>query len=391
MPTKMKQFNNQWQARVWSNGQQVASRLFPGGRKGGPEWREAKRWEEEQRKLYQSGKPILTDLERLMNWGELFLAETARRTSHKDQMEKQLVMQTFYAFCRMENIKSLDGVTPAKASKFLAGICDNKGAKRANKYRTRLITAWNYGVSFIDGFSQIIAPFKKVPKFPADKPIRYVPPDVDVMQVMQCAQGQDLVMLFVFYYTGARANEVFKLLWSTDLNLADNKIRLVDHKMHGGGQRERWLPLHPELLKALSWWHDTRPCKVDNVFFQQENDTHKGEPYKHRNRLMPALCKRAGVKPFGFHSLRRKSATIAFSAQGLGAAQMLMGHYRASTTDIYVESWGLYADRVEVVDSLGKNSVGEALGNHFSKMVMPQNLADSEAFCKPAVVNQQPL
>ena len=59
-----------------------------------------------------------------------------------------------------------------------------------------------------------------------------------------------------------------------------------------------------------------------------------GEPFRQRNKFMARLCERAGVKPFGFHALRHKSAAIIFVAQGLDAAQILMGHSQATTTNI---------------------------------------------------------
>jgi len=88
MPTLMKKFDNQWQGRVYANGKQVASKLFPKGKKGGPEWRAAKQWEEEEKQKHLAGVTILSDFERLLQWGELFLEHTARTTSPKDLNEK---------------------------------------------------------------------------------------------------------------------------------------------------------------------------------------------------------------------------------------------------------------------------------------------------------------
>ena len=94
--------------------------------------------------------------------------------------------------------------------------------------------------------------------------------------------------------------------------------------------------MHPELAKALRWWQAVRPCVVDNVFMQEHCDGMLGEPFQQRSKLMPRLCRKAGVKPFGFHALRHKAAAITFTAGGLAVAQTLMGHSRATTTDIYV-------------------------------------------------------
>jgi hypothetical protein len=95
---------------------------------------------------------------------------------------------------------------------------------------------------------------------------------------------------------------------------------------------------------------------------------------------MPTLCKRAGVKRFGFHALRHKSAAITFVSGGLNAAQTLMGHYRATTTDTYVRSAGLYTDHRAILDALGNSGIGQAIGG-LLEMEMPQELAAPEAFC----------
>lgn len=193
-----------------------------------------------------------------------------------------------------------------------------------------------------------------------------------------------LVMLLAFYYTGARRGEIFRLTWA-DVDLQAGIIRLTDHKGGSGKKRTRWLPLHPTLVDALRWWQEARPCMVDNVFMRLESHTHMGEPFTERNKLMPRLCERAGVKPFGFHAIRHKAAPIAFMAGGLNAAQQLMGHARATTTDIYVRSAGLYADKQILVDALGDSGIGVAANALFTKM--PHEKQPHEAFCKQENVN----
>ena len=55
MPTLRPKKGNRWMARVVIDGKQVACKMFPPGKKHGPEWRAAKEWEEEQRKLAEAG------------------------------------------------------------------------------------------------------------------------------------------------------------------------------------------------------------------------------------------------------------------------------------------------------------------------------------------------
>jgi integrase len=189
---------------------------------------------------------------------------------------------------------------------------------------------------------------------------RYVPPEEDVVKVLQLAKGQDLVFLMAMYFTGARRGELFRLSWE-DIDLPGDRIRMIDNKGGHGQQRERWLPMDPELAKAFVWWRDARPVAVDNVFMQTQSDAHMGQPYRDRMHFMDTLCARAGVKPFGFHAIRHKSAAITFVAKGLNAAQILMGHSRATTTDIYVRSAGLYADQGAILEALSASVIGRAV------------------------------
>lgn len=387
-------------ARVILDGKQVACRMFPPGRKGGPEWRAAKQWEEEElekAKLAVEQPPTLTGLERLLAWGNAYLAHVERTMSHQTHVEKNTVMKDFFAFCGTEGIDCLESVTGPKIYRHLAAIADERGANVANKHRKNLLAAWNWGVDFVEDFPQGACPVKKTKPFPVEKGERYVPPEEDVIKVLQVAKGQDLVMLLTMYFTGGRRSEIFRLSWERDIRLETGKIRLTDHKGGGGAKRSRWLDMHPELIKTLSWWHNVRPCRVDNVFMQIHCKKHMGEPYRQRRFFMEKLCEKAGVKPFGFHAIRHKSAAITFVGGGLNAAQVLMGHYRATTTDTYVRSAGLYANQEVILDALGGSSIGQvAMGltesmeagdsleqayRLLQEKEMPHELAAREAFC----------
>jgi len=369
-------------ARVVVDGKQVAYRQFPPGKKGGPEWRAAKEWEEEQLKiaLTQKAQTVTpSGLEMLLAWGENYLAHAKRTMARQTCVEKQTVMKGFFAFCRSEGIEDLGQLTKAKALKHLSALADARGGKVANKARKNLIAAWNWGVDFVEGFPQIVPPFRQVRPFPVEKGQRYVPSEEDVIKVLWEARGQDLVFLLTLYYTGARRGEVFRLTWE-DVNLEEGKIRLTDNKARTGEKRVRWLDMHPELIKALFWWQEARPCMVDHVFMQTQSDSNMGQPYRARLHFMDTLCRKAGVKPFGFHAIRHKSAAIAFVSKGLNAAQILMGHARATTTDIYVRSAGLYAPQGMILEALGSSGIGQAVGGLLER-AMPRKLEPSKAFC----------
>lgn len=405
MPTLRRDRGNGWWARVILNGRQIACKMFPPGKKGGPEWRAAKQWEEEQTRLAQAEQVIPTDLERLMSWGNEYLEHARRTMSHKTHVEKQLVMRDFFAFCGNEQVCALEDITPAKAYKFLSGVMEKREAEAdpdakterkrggvlgnpanvANKYRKNMLAAWTWGTDFVEGFPQMLSPFGRVKPFPVEKQDRYVPPEGDVIKVLQKARGQDLIMLLTLYFTGARRGEVFGLSWA-DVDLDAGKIRLTDHKAGNGQKRVRWLQMHPELVKALSWWREARPCQVENVFMQTHCDTSMGEPFRQRRHFMKDLCDKAKVRPFGFHAIRHKSAAITFEASGLNSAQVLMGHYRATTTDLYVKSAGLYSDQSAILEALGGSGIGSAI-TELLEREMPQEGEALEAFCTQGYVH----
>ena len=384
MPTKLKSRGNCWLARVVIDGQQVDSKVFPPGRSKGPEWMAAKTWEVERKKefleLRERQRKTLTGFGLLLAWGEAYLDHVGRTMSRITLTEKQTVMQALFGYCREAGLTGVEDLTRSTWTLFLTKV--------ANVYRKNLLAAWNWAAdSGFPGFPQAHCPLERIRPFPVEAGVRYVPPEEDVIKVLQQAHGQDLVMLLTYYYTGARRGEVFRLLWS-DVNFDSGSIRLVDHKGRDGSSRARWVPMHPELAKALRWWQAVRPCVVDNVFMQEHCDGMLGEPFQQRSKLMPRLCRKAGVKPFGFHALRHKAAAITFTAGGLAVAQTLMGHSRATTTDIYVRSAGLYGDRSVMMDALGESSIGIA-AEQLLEMEMPRRPEPREAFCKHGSVNNR--
>jgi len=380
MPSLRRDRGNGWWARVIVDGRQIACKMFPPGKKGGPEWRAAKEWEEETRKTAEANlPPTPTDLELLLAWGDSYLQHVERTMRRQTKVEKKTVMKAFFAHCKAIGIDGLEGITRPRVYQFLSAIADEKGPNRANVYRKNLLAAWNWGIDYVDGFPQSAAVIERIRPFPVTRQARYVPPEEDVIKVLQLVKGQDLVFLLTMYYTGARRGEVFRLSWA-DVDLPGNRIRLTDNKGGNGEARERWLAMHTELAKALAWWKDARPCATDNVFMQTQSKAYMGQPYRQRMHFMNTLCERAGVKPFGFHAIRHKSAAITFVAKGLSAAQILMGHSRATTTDIYVRSAGLYSDHGAILDALSESVIGKAVSDMMEK-AMPLEGETPEAFC----------
>ena len=82
---------------------------------------------------------------------------------------------------------------------------------------------------------------------------------------------------------------------------------------------------------------------------------------------------------------RSKAAEIVYLAGGKSNdAQTLLGHAQASTTNRYLKSAGLYADKSQVVNAIMESSVGQAAAEQVRKAIAPE-MAVSEAICKQSL------
>ncbi len=130
-----------------------------------------------------------------------------------------------------------------------------------------------------------------------------MPPEEDFWKAYEKANQAGRAMLLLMLHTGARRMEVFRLLWS-DVDIQGRKIRFGTRKSGHGGMEYAWVPMTTELHSTLViHWMTSH-----SVFVFTDPET--GEPYTARQHYMENLCKRAKVKPFGFHAIRHLSATI---------------------------------------------------------------------------------
>jgi len=104
-----------------------------------------------------------------------------------------------------------------------------------------------------------------------------------------------------------------------------------------------WLPMSDELHEELWWWWNHRPIKdTPFVFVSTSNKPgrHYGKPYTERRWFMETLCKRAGVRPFGFHALRRYVASVLADTHKVSAktVQRILRHKNLATTERYIQN-----------------------------------------------------
>jgi integrase/recombinase XerD len=143
--------------------------------------------------------------------------------------------------------------------------------------------------------------------------------------------------LYAVIDTGARIDEMLSLKRS-QVNFDQLFITV-----RGKGQKERILPMSPELRKVLYRWmqkHD----------FQYVFPTHEGNKWQYRNslRYLKVLGKRLGIEgvrvswhtfrhTFGYNYAKTVARVTGDARNGIFHLQRQLGHSSLQTTRIYVE------------------------------------------------------
>ena len=107
-------------------------------------------------------------------------------------------------------------------------------------------------------------------------------------------------------------------------------------RLHSDRQADYFpLPEDSELYRALKWQWENRGKNSPYVF----TDPDTGQKYVHRNKFMKTLCKRAGVKPFGFKALRKFGPSVLNDIHrvSIKKLQRLLRHRTQTTTEIYLK------------------------------------------------------
>lgn len=171
-------------------------------------------------------------------------------------------------------------------------------------------------------------PTERIKKFPVGKKRKYIPPIEDVKAVLSLAKPMDRLYLLVLSHTMGRVNAVNQLRW-TDVH--KNHISLYTRKARNSDLKEIVIPMNAVLRETIR----QIPMVSEYVFINPRT----GRPYVYRKTFLSTLCKNAKVPRFTFHCIRHFTASL-LDNKGvpLTDIQKLLGHERATTTDIYLQS-----------------------------------------------------
>lgn len=328
MPYQMK--NGKWRAKKMIEGV-VKTRVFPTKT-------EAKKWEAAQsQELWEAPTPTPTIC--LIDFCTAYLKMIEEQYPKRTFNEKTLACKRVLQI--LPPAKAVMDMTVNDCMEVLRHVARECGGNVANKCRKNMAAAWEWGKRLY-GLPPV-NPFKEADKFAYDKKPRYVPPEADFWKVYEVAQEQDKVFLLFLLHTGARRTEAFRLDWA-DVDFERQQIRLGTRKTASRGMEYAWVPMTTELMHALA---QIRGMRVAGPVFVNPAT---GEPFTERMHLMGNLCKRAGVKHFGFHAIRHLAATImAHAGLDLPSVQTVLRHQSPNTTARYIRSLGVQANKLDEV------------------------------------------
>ncbi|GFM36904.1 tyrosine-type recombinase/integrase [Desulfovibrio psychrotolerans] len=293
--------------------------------------REGEEWIVQERKLLKAQCPVP---KRLMysDAARRYLCDCKARMQPTTVAEKYAHLTEFGTYTGGDI--AVEGVTVSFAKKFIAHTQAEKGNKSANRRLRTMKACWNW---FKD--EQPDNPWKNISMYPEEEVAKYVPPPEDVAAVRLAAAPWQQQFLDVLLTTGARLGEIMNLTWE-DVNLERKRLSLWTRKRKGGAKQSRILPISPKCLPIFKQLWEERDRQSRFVFTNPETGGQFTKLQPRLRYMLERLCRKVGVKPFGFHSLRHYvSQRLMDSGKAtLTDIQLLLGHQRATTTDIYLRS-----------------------------------------------------
>lgn len=278
-------------------------------------------WEQEQ-----------TPMVSLLEWASAYLDYAQMAVSDGMFREKRSILSRFLKQHGKPQA-SVESLTVSQVYDHLQRQAKSRSGNAANKDRTHLGAAWKWGIRYDK--CPAPNPFFRVDKFHHDKQHHYMPPMEDFLKVVGVADRQDRVLLWTYYHTAGRRQEILNLRWD-DVDFNQQRLRLYTRKRKGGNLEADWVDMTDDLA-ALILEH-REAADSEWVFVKRSRGKGYLEPFRTGRKKWPkALCKRAGVKPFGCHGIRALTATtLAYGDAPMVAIKQHLRHKNLSTTEAYI-------------------------------------------------------
>jgi len=320
---------SQWRAKVTIQGQRYTS--LHRTKKAAIAWENAKRADlKKKEKRSHRGLDLLTFCSKYQIYAERF----TQKTYDEKKAVCRRVLKAWGSSFLVEDI------TPEMIQTYLDSQAKSRSNNASNRDRKNLMAMWTFGRKILKLEDN---PLIEIEKRSHERQPQYVPPVEDVLKILMVATRIERIFLDCYLQTGARRSEIFRWTWHEDINLVRRKVRLGSRKSKDGSMKYRWIDMNQDLHDSLQWlWNNRKFRQSLYVWINDNPGPNYGKPYKYRQRFLSGLCKRAGVKKFGFHAIRRLVASILQDSGkvSLKKIQLLLGHSSLATTERYIYHLG---------------------------------------------------
>jgi integrase len=254
----------------------------------------------------------------------LYLDYTQRRFAEKTHKYKVFV---YREFLRNTGDLPLDRISSQVIEKYLCTRPTNVNYNRHRKDLSALF-AWVIKRGYL-----AFNPCSPIDRMPEPEFRRQVPTTEEMTKIL-LASGPNRPFLLILYHTLARVDEILRLRWD-DVNFSQRTVRLWTRKRKDGSWHFDILPMNDDLYEVL-WALWKKKGHPEWVFPNPKT----GDRFYYRRRIMRSTCKRAGVRPFGYHAIRHYVASLLADREkvGITTVSRLLRHQSIRTTEIYLHA-----------------------------------------------------
>ncbi|MFA5323365.1 MAG: site-specific integrase [Smithella sp.] len=316
-----------WQDKVrgdWRYKFSLLKRTYAGG--GFATKGQARAAREERRKEVKSPTRRPTIGTAFSEVANQYLDWSKRKHVKKTYEYKAMVFRQFIANC---GDISTDQITLGIVHAYLSTRPSNHNY---NVHRKELSSLFNWSIKHLG--EPRVNPCVDLDKMPEQKHKKEIPTYQEFLRLLAAAGSGERELLLILAYTMARIDEVLRLTWQ-DINFERKIVTLWTRKNTAGEWKERAIPINKDLESVLAVLWSKRK-QEQWVFYNAK----EGSRYNRRPKLMKSLCRRAGIKPYGFHAIRHFSSTYAHDMLKVptGVLSGILGHEEKRTTEIYLHS-----------------------------------------------------
>ena len=257
-----------------------------------------------------------------------YLDIAARKFAEKTYKQKVFVIKSFIK--HTGNIP-IEQITASHLHSYLDTRPSNNNY---NAHRKDLCTVFTYAKRVKKAIRY--NPCWDLDKMPHTPEEKYIPPEEDILKLILAADPEtdekDLILTLI--HTTARVDEILRLKWE-GVNFTNRTVTRWTRKRRSGSYEPITCRMTDSLYHILKHrWNEKE--QESWVFYNEDTK----DRYYHRPKLMKGLCKRAGIKHFGFHNIRHFVATYLADAEKISKKAIggLLGHKALQTTEIYLHS-----------------------------------------------------